>query len=286
MGRLLATIALACAVLAAGATSARAYPGCPAAKGPDLNLRAADNTRIAAHRWGTGRTAVVLVHQSGADLCQWAPYATRLASLGYRAFALDLRGAGRSQYRPLPAGLRFSADIAATVKEARQEGAKRVFVVGASLGGNAAVVAAANIRPLIDGVVSLSAPASFRLDAVEFDNVDGYANRTGFDLTGADQLTFDRRLADAAHSRGLGVGLKNDLDQVSQLLPSFDFSIDEQCAQYKECDALSPFVAAGKPVFEIEYKLKTSRFCAQAAALGFAAMRKHLALNAWRDPCP
>jgi pimeloyl-ACP methyl ester carboxylesterase len=166
MGRLLATIALACAVLAAGATSAPAYPGCPAAKGPDLALRAADKTRIVAHRWGTGRTAVVLVHQSGADLCQWAPYATRLAGLGSRAFALDLRGNGRSQYRPLPAGLRFTADIAAVVKEARREGATRVFVVGASLGANAAVVAAANIRPLIDGVVSLSAPGTFRLDAV------------------------------------------------------------------------------------------------------------------------
>jgi dienelactone hydrolase len=166
MGRLLATIALACAVLAGGATSAPAYPGCSAAKGPDLDLHAADKTRIVAHRWGTGRTAVVLVHQSGADLCQWAPYATRLASLGYRAFALDLRSNGRSQYRPLPAGLRFTADIAAVVKEARREGATRVFVVGASLGANAAVVAAANIRPLITGVVSLSAPGTFRLDAV------------------------------------------------------------------------------------------------------------------------
>jgi hypothetical protein len=140
------------------------------------------------------------------------------------------------------------------------------------------------LGPILNARLDLCAAKGF--DAVEFDNVDGYANRTGFDLTGADQLTFDRRLADAAHSRGLGVGLKNDLDQVPQLLPSFDFSIDEQCAQYKECDALSPFVAAGKPVFEIEYKLKTSRFCAQAAALGFAAMCKHLALNAWRDPCP
>ena len=70
MGRLLATIALACAVLAAGATSAPAYPGCPAAKGPDLNLRAADNTRIVAHRWGAGRTAVVLVPDAGAAQAQ------------------------------------------------------------------------------------------------------------------------------------------------------------------------------------------------------------------------
>jgi dienelactone hydrolase len=166
MGRLIAMIALACSGAVTGVTTAHAYPGCAGAPGPDLHLRAADKTKIVAHRWGTGKTAVVLVHQSGADLCQWAPYAKRLASLGYRAFALDLRGNGRSQYRPLPAGLRFTADIAATVKEARREGATRVFVVGASLGANAAVVAAANIRPLITGVVSLSAPATFRLDAV------------------------------------------------------------------------------------------------------------------------
>jgi len=44
-------------------------------------------------------------------------------------------------------------------------------------------------------------------------------------------------------------------------------------------------VSAGKPVFEIEYKLTKKAFCAQAAALGFAAMRKHLSLDAWRDPC-
>jgi pimeloyl-ACP methyl ester carboxylesterase len=166
MGRLLAAIVLGCAVAAAGASAPQAYPGCAGAPGPDLSLRAADNTRIVAHRWGAGKTAVVLVHQSGADLCQWSPYAKRLAGLGYRAFALDLRGNGRSQYRPLPAGLRFTADIAATVKEARREGAQRVFVVGASLGANAAVVAAANVRPPIDGVVSLSAPGTFRLDAV------------------------------------------------------------------------------------------------------------------------
>ena len=122
-------------------------------------------------------------------------------------------------------------------------------------------------------------------DAVEFDNVDGYANKTGFKLTAADQLTFDLWLADAAHGRGLGAGLKNDVEQVPQLVSSFDFAIDEQCAQYHECDALAPFVSAGKPVFEIEYKLSKKHFCTQAAALGFAAMRKHLSLDAWRDPC-
>jgi pimeloyl-ACP methyl ester carboxylesterase len=158
------TAILLCSLAAASVAAAPAYPGC--APGPDLHLRAGDGTRIVGHRWGRGTTAVVLVHQYGGDLCQWAPYAKRLAGLGYTAIAFDLRGFGRSQHRSFPAALRYSADIAAAVKEARRKGATRVFVVGASLGANAAVVAAANIRPLVTGVVSLSAPATFRLDAV------------------------------------------------------------------------------------------------------------------------
>jgi hypothetical protein len=139
------------------------------------------------------------------------------------------------------------------------------------------------LGPIIGARIDLCVTKGF--DAVEFDNVDGYTNKTGFKLTAADQLTFDLWLADAAHARDLGVGLKNDLDQIPDLVSSFDFAIDEQCAQYDECDALTPFVAAGKPVFEIEYKLARPAFCGQAASLGFAAMRKHLSLDAWRDAC-
>ncbi len=43
-------------------------------------------------------------------------------------------------------------------------------------------------------------------DGVEFDNVDGYANRTGFRLTGRDQLEYNSWLARAAHARGLAAG--------------------------------------------------------------------------------
>ncbi len=156
--------AAAACLAAAGVASSPAYPGC--APGPDLHLRAADGTAIVAHRFGRGKTAVVLVHQYGADLCQWTPYARRLARLGYTAIAFDLRGFGRSQHRAPPAGLRYDADVTAAVAEARREGATRVVIVGASIGGNAAVVAAARIRPAVAGVVSLSGPATFRLDAV------------------------------------------------------------------------------------------------------------------------
>jgi hypothetical protein len=122
-------------------------------------------------------------------------------------------------------------------------------------------------------------------DAIEFDNVDGYQNTTGFPLTGADQLRYDVFLANAAHARGLSAFLKNDLGQIPKLLPYFDAALNEQCFQYSECSALARFITAGKPVFNVEYKLERSRFCAKANARGFNSLKKRLALDAWRRPC-
>ncbi|MEA2316350.1 MAG: hypothetical protein QOD44_539 [Solirubrobacteraceae bacterium] len=122
-------------------------------------------------------------------------------------------------------------------------------------------------------------------DAVEADNVDAYANNSGFRLTGADQLRYNRFLARAAHARGLSIGLKNDLGQVAALEPQFDWALNEQCFQYDECDRLRPFVRAGKAVFNVEYELDTAAFCPRARALGFMSMRKRLDLDAWREPC-
>ncbi len=90
-------------------------------------------------------------------------------------------------------------------------------------------------------------------DGVEPDNVDGYTNNPGFPLTAADQLTYNQFLADSAHAQGLSVGLKNDLDQVASLVTYFDFSVNEECHSYNECDLLQPFLDAGKPVFNAEY---------------------------------
>jgi hypothetical protein len=122
-------------------------------------------------------------------------------------------------------------------------------------------------------------------DAVEFDNVDGYQNRTGFPLTGAAQRRFDVFLANAAHRRGLSALLKNDLGQIGTLVSYFDAALNEQCFQYRECGALSTFVDAGKPVFQVEYKLDASTFCSKANAKNFNALRKRLPLGAWRLPC-
>ena len=122
-------------------------------------------------------------------------------------------------------------------------------------------------------------------DGIEADLVDSYTNQTGFPLTAADQLRYNLMLAGLAHGLGLSIGLKNDLGQVPQLVGVFDFAIDEQCFQFSECDQLTPFIKAGKAVFEVEYQLSNDQFCAQANAMGFSAMRKNTALDPPRWPC-
>ncbi|MER7764102.1 endo alpha-1,4 polygalactosaminidase [Streptomyces sp. NPDC097619] len=122
-------------------------------------------------------------------------------------------------------------------------------------------------------------------DAVEPDNMDGYRNDTGFPLTAADQLRYNRLIARMARERGLSVGLKNDLDQIPELVDDFDFAVNEQCAQYGECHLLLPFLKAGKAVFHAEYELPVERFCAQSRDLGLSSLRKEYDLGAWRRTC-
>lgn len=93
-------------------------------------------------------------------------------------------------------------------------------------------------------------------DGVEPDNVDGYSNTTGFPLTAAHQLDYNKFLANAAHSRGLAIALKNDVDQLSALEPYFDMALNEQCNEYSECGGYSVFTSKGKPVFNAEYASK------------------------------
>ncbi|PIE56018.1 MAG: endo alpha-1,4 polygalactosaminidase [Desulfobulbus propionicus] len=93
-------------------------------------------------------------------------------------------------------------------------------------------------------------------DGVEPDNIDAYTNDSGFPLTEEDQLHFNKFIASEAHKRNLAVGLKNDLDQVDDLVYFFDFSVNEQCFEYNECGKLQPFIRQSKPVFNVEYNKK------------------------------
>ena len=71
------------------------------------------------------------------------------------------------------------------------------------------------------------------------------------------------------------MALKNDVEQVPDLAPYFDYAINEQCEQYSECgNYTTSFASAGKAVFEVEYKLKVSNFCPPANAANRNAIQK------------
>lgn len=139
------------------------------------------------------------------------------------------------------------------------------------------------LRPIMQGRLDLCESKGF--DGVEADVVDGYTEDTGFPLTAADQLAYNRMIASLAHERGLSIALKNDLDQVADLVGTFDFAIDEECVQYDECDKLLPFARAGKAVFHVEYDTPNAVFCPKTRPLGFSSMRKNRKLDAARWPC-
>jgi hypothetical protein len=139
------------------------------------------------------------------------------------------------------------------------------------------------LAPVLEARMDMCAEKGF--DALEPDNIDGYLNDTGFPLTYRDQLAFNMWLADQAHRRGLSIGLKNDMDQVADLLEHYDWALNEQCFFFDECETLLPFIEAGKAVFNVEYELETDEFCDRAVAMGFMSLKKDLELGARREAC-
>jgi hypothetical protein len=131
----------------------------------------------------------------------------------------------------------------------------------------------------------ISLAAQKGCDGVLPDHVDGYVNDTGFPLTADDQLVYNMFLANAAHQNGLGVGLMNDQEQIPALLPYFDGVLNESCFTTSQCNLLLPFAQAGKAVFVIEYQMSAETFCPQARQLGFNALHKNPALDAYFTSC-
>ncbi len=127
-------------------------------------------------------------------------------------------------------------------------------------------------------------------DAVDPDNIDGYQNRTGFKLTGSQQITYDRWVAKAVHALGLSVAQKNDGDQIDLLRASFDWAVLEQCYAQDWCGVFTPYTDANRLVVDIEYGTSKSRFvrnvCPKTKGYGETALLKHLNLDAWVVTCP
>lgn len=110
---------------------------------------------------GDSSTVAVLLHQTnGGGLCGFLPYAQELADRGVQAELFDLCPYGQSVCQTHQPWLEEPvSQIALVVERARAEGAERVVLVGASMGGSLAVQAAPAVQA--DAVVDLSGPAVF-----------------------------------------------------------------------------------------------------------------------------
>lgn len=125
--------------------------------GRDFPVTTSDGLHLEARAWGTGADYVVLAHMRPADMTSWFDFARLLADHGYTAVAFNFRGYGQSEGHS--GDFEVGIDVRAAVDAAHDAGAARVFVIGASMGGTGAVVAAASNE--IAGTIALSAPDVF-----------------------------------------------------------------------------------------------------------------------------
>jgi pimeloyl-ACP methyl ester carboxylesterase len=93
----------------------------------------------------TGPAGVVLANQTENVDCQWSPLPQYLAARGYRVLAFDYGNGDQS------------AEVQAAARYLRDQGARRLVLIGASIGGAVVIDAAVHLRPAPNAVVSLSA---------------------------------------------------------------------------------------------------------------------------------
>ncbi len=136
-----------------GTTSTTTAAPCGAEGVQAVTLTTPDGAELNAALVGKGELGVVLGHQFGSDFCSWVPFAQQLAQRHMRALAVNFVSTS------------LDADMVAGARELLRRGAKRIILVGASMGGTAALVAATNID--LAGVAAVSAPREFSgLDAL------------------------------------------------------------------------------------------------------------------------
>jgi pimeloyl-ACP methyl ester carboxylesterase len=128
-------------------------PRVPSPIAPERFTFDGDGVRLVGERWAAGdpRDVVVLLHGGGQTRHSWARTAQRLARDGRAAVAIDARGHGDSDWHPgqdyTLEG--FVGDLGAYVETLDQP----PVLVGASLGGITALVAAGDHPGLARGLV-------------------------------------------------------------------------------------------------------------------------------------
>ena len=124
-------------------------------------------------------------------------------------------------------------------------------------------------------------------DAIEPDNLDGYGNVTGFDISLDDTKLFCNYIIDLAHSLGLGIGQKNMPELTLIYCSKFDWALTEDAFQQGWQQEMLPYINKNKPVFAVEYTDKTSQnnfvtqVCPVASSMRYSCILKNRMLDKW-----
>jgi pimeloyl-ACP methyl ester carboxylesterase len=123
-----------------------------ARRGPDRAVDSPDGVTIAYHIEGKGSPALVFVHGWSCDRTYWRDQLGVFAKT-HTVVAVDLAGHGESGTErkdwTIPA---FGADVAAVIKE---EGLRKVILVGHSMGGEVCLEAARNLPGRVLGIIGV-----------------------------------------------------------------------------------------------------------------------------------
>jgi hypothetical protein len=134
------------------------------------------------------------------------------------------------------------------------------------------------LEPIMTARFRMCAHKGF--DGVEPDNIEEVGNSSGFPVTLREQLRYAEWVASEVHALGMAVFQKNDPGQARALEPYFDGALVEQCNQYSECSSFAPYLRAGKPVLNAEYRRSLyPRFCTADERAGIMGALYNLALD-------
>ena len=121
-----------------------------------VSFTTADGVNLQGTLYGSGTTAVILSTMGAQRQDTWASFAREIAAHGYLALTYNFRYWITATKMQDSLRDKAAEDVRAAVAFARRQGARRVVLVGASLGGLASIKAARADQPA--AVVIMAAP--------------------------------------------------------------------------------------------------------------------------------
>ncbi|MBT0608304.1 endo alpha-1,4 polygalactosaminidase [Aequorivita echinoideorum] len=125
------------------------------------------------------------------------------------------------------------------------------------------------LAPIIEARFDMIKKKGF--DGIEPDNMNGYQNNTGFDISEEDTINYSRWLIAKAHERGLSIGQKNAEELIPEMYDEFDWILTEDAFVDDFYQSLTPYISINKAVFLVEYtdRISGGNFQSEVCPISF-----------------